>query len=218
MKIDKRKQQQYRVNDNIRAKEVRIVGDDIESVVVPIAQALRLAEEKGVDLVEISPNANPPVCRLIDYSRFLYQMKKKAKEMKAKQVKMEVKEIRFGPQTAEADYNFKLKHAIGFLNNGNKVKAYVFFKGRSIVFKEQGEVLLLRFANDLEEIAKVESMPVLEGKRMSVILSPRKPGQPKKSQQRIDAEKEKSKQPTVKPDVSITQENESDIEGTENQL
>ncbi len=212
MKIDKRKQQQYRVNDNIRAKEVRIVGDDIESVVVPIAQALRLAEEKGVDLVEISPNANPPVCRLIDYSRFLYQMKKKAKEMKAKQVKMEVKEIRFGPQTAEADYNFKLKHAIGFLNNGNKVKAYVFFKGRSIVFKEQGEVLLLRFANDLEEIAKVESMPVLEGKRMSVILSPRKPGQPKKSQQRIDAEKEKSKQPTVKPDVSITQENESDID------
>lgn len=191
MKIDKRKQQQYRVNENIHVREVRIVGDDVESVVMPTYQALKLAEEKGVDLVEISPNANPPVCRLIDYSRFLYQMKKKAKEMKAKQVKMEVKEIRFGPQTAEADYNFKLKHAINFLNSGNKVKAYVFFKGRSIVFKEQGEVLLLRFANDLEEIAKVESMPVLEGKRMSVILSPRKPGQPKKSQQRIDAEKAK---------------------------
>ena len=185
MKIDKRKQQQYRVNENIRVREVRIVGDDIESTVMPTYQALQLAEEKGVDLVEISPNATPPVCRLIDYSRFLYQMKKKAKEMKAKQVKMEVKEIRFGPQTAEADYNFKLKHAINFL------KAYVFFKGRSIIFKEQGEVLLLRFANDLEEIAKVESMPVLEGKRMSVILSPRKPGQPKKSQQRIDAEKAK---------------------------
>ena len=191
MKIDKRKQQQYRVNENIHVREVRIVGDDVESVVMPTYQALKLAEEKGVDLVEISPNANPPVCRLIDYSRFLYQMKKKAKEMKAKQVKMEVKEIRFGPQTAEADYNFKLKHAINFLNSGNKVKAYVFFKGRSIVFKEQGEVLLLRFANDLEEIAKVESMPVLEGKRMSVILSPRKPGQPKKSQQRIDSEKAK---------------------------
>ena len=195
MKIDKKKQQQYRVNEAIHAKEVRIVGNDIESRVVPINEALNLAEEKGVDLVEISPSAVPPVCRLIDYSRFLYQMKKKAKEMKAKQVKMEVKEIRFGPQTADADYRFKLKHAIGFLNNGNKVKAYVFFKGRSIVFKEQGEVLLLRFANDLEEIAKVESMPVLEGKRMSVILAPRKPGQPKKSQQRIDLEK--SKQQTV---------------------
>ena len=112
--------------------------------------------------------------------------------MKAKQVKIELKEIRFGPQTAEADYNFKLKHAVEFLNDGNKVKAYVFFKGRSIVFKEQGEVLLLRFANDLEEIAKVESMPVLEGKRMSIILAPKKAGQPKKSQQKMDAEKAKA--------------------------
>ena len=205
MKIDKRKQQQYRVNESIHVREVRIVGDDIESVVMPTYQALKLAEEKGVDLVEISPNANPPVCRLIDYSRFLYQMKKKAKEMKAKQVKMEVKEIRFGPQTADADYNFKLKHAVNFLNSGNKVKAYVFFKGRSIVFKEQGEVLLLRFANDLEEIAKVESMPVLEGKRMSVILTPRKPGQPKKSQQRIDAEK-------------IRLQSNQDVKDTENEL
>lgn len=215
MKIDKRKQQQYRVNEAIHVKEVRIVGDDIESKVVPTYEALKLAEEKGVDLVEISPNAVPPVCRLIDYSRFLYQMKKKAKEMKAKQVKMEVKEIRFGPQTAEADYRFKLKHAVGFLNSGNKVKAYVFFKGRSIVFKEQGEVLLLRFANDLEEIAKVESMPVLEGKRMSVILAPRKPGQPKKSQQRMDSEK--SKQQTseanniaVNPVESASQETSLD--------
>ena len=215
MKIDKRKQQQYRVNENIHVKEVRIVGDDIESVVMPTYQALKLAEDKGVDLVEISPNANPPVCRLIDYSRFLYQMKKKAKEMKAKQVKMEVKEIRFGPQTAEADYNFKLKHAIGFLNNGNKVKAYVFFKGRSIVFKEQGEVLLLRFANDLEEIAKVESMPVLEGKRMSVILSPRKPGQPKKSQQRIDAEKAKQLNLSNEAEVTIPADSKSTIEDKE---
>ena len=190
MKVDNKKQQpQYRINEQIRVREVRIVGDDIESAVMPIQDALKLAQEKEVDLVEISANANPPVCRLIDYSKFLYQLKQKQKEMKAKQVKVEVKEIRFGPQTADADYNFKLKHAIGFINEGNKVKAYVFFKGRSIVFKEQGEVLLLRFANDLEEIAKVESMPTLEGKRMSIILSPKKAGQPKKSQQRRDEEK-----------------------------
>ena len=161
MKGDNKKNQ-YRVNDQIRVREVRIVGDEIESSVVPIRTALQMAEEMGVDLVEISPNANPPVCRLIDYSKFLYQQKKKAKEMKAKQVKMEVKEIKFGPQTAEADYNFKLRHAKEFLSDGNKVKAYVFFKGRSILFKEQGEVLLLRLANDLEEVAKVENMPVLE--------------------------------------------------------
>jgi translation initiation factor IF-3 len=185
--------QQYRVNEQIRGvREVRIVGDDIASSVVSISTALQIAEQKGVDLVEISPNAQPPVCRLIEYSKFIYQQKKKQKEMKAKQVKIELKEIRFGPQTAEADYNFKLKHAVEFLNDGNKVKAYVFFKGRSIVFKEQGEVLLLRFANDLEEIAKVESMPVLEGKRMSIILAPKKAGQPKKSQQKMDAEKAKA--------------------------
>ncbi len=193
MKIDNRKKQQpqYRINEQIREHEVRIVGEDIESTVVPLRQALQLAQDRDVDLVEISPNATPPVCRLIDYSKFLYQQKKKQKELKAKQVKVEVKEIRFGPQTAEADYNFKLKHAQGFLNEGNKVKAYVFFKGRSIVFKEQGEVLLLRFANDLEEIAKVESMPTLEGKRMSIILAPKKAGQPKKSQQKRDEEKAK---------------------------
>ena len=188
MKGDNKKLQ-HRINEQIRVREVRIVGDEIESVVMPTRQAQQLAEEKNVDLVEISPNATPPVCRLIDYSKFLYQMKKRQKEMKAKQVKVEVKEIRFGPQTADADYNFKLKHAVEFLNEGNKVKAYVFFKGRSIIFKEQGEVLLLRFANDLEEIAKVESMPVLEGKRMSIILAPKKAGQPKKSQQRRDEEK-----------------------------
>ncbi|MCM1313501.1 MAG: translation initiation factor IF-3 [Bacteroides sp.] len=191
MKGDNKKQQ-YRVNEQIRVREVRIVGDDIESKVLTTAEALRLAEEKGVDLVEISPNAAPPVCRLIDYSKFLYQQKKKAKDMKAKQVKIEVKEIRFGPQTAEADYNFKLKHAIEFLNEGNKVKAYVFFKGRAIVFKEQGEVLLLRLANDLEEIAKVESMPVLEGKRMIIILSPKKAAQPKKTQPKSASAKVKT--------------------------
>ena len=165
---------QYRVNGQIRAREVRIVGDDVESVVMPTSKALQMAEQKGLDLVEISPNAQPPVCRMIDYSKFLYQQKKRQKELKAKQVKIEVKEIRFGPQTDEHDYNFKLKHAKEFLSDGDKVKAYVFFRGRSILFKEQGEVLLLRFANDLEEYGKVEQMPVLEGKRMIIFIAPKK--------------------------------------------
>lgn len=173
MKNDKMKFQ-YRVNEQIRSREVRIVGDDVEAVVVPIQKALQMAEQQGLDLVEISPNAQPPVCRLIDYSKFLYQQKKRQKELKAKQVKVEVKEIRFGPQTDEHDYNFKLKHAKEFLSEGDKVKAYVFFRGRSILFKEQGEVLLLRFANDLEEYGKVEQMPVLEGKRMTIMLTPKK--------------------------------------------
>ena len=171
---------QHRINEQIRANEVRIVGDNIEPTVVSIQEALRLAEENEADLVEISPNAVPPVCRIIDYSKFLYQLKKKQKELKAKQVKVEVKEIRFGPQTDDHDYNFKLKHAIEFLKDGDKVKAYVFFKGRSILFKEQGEVLLLRFANDLEEYGKVDQMPVLEGKRMTIFISPKKAGAPKK--------------------------------------
>ncbi len=165
---------QYRVNGQIRAKEVRIVGDNIESKVYPIAQALRIAEEHEADLVEISPNAQPPVCRVIEYSKFLYQLKKRQKEMKAKQVRTEVKEIRFGPQTDDHDFNFKKNHAISFLKDGNKVRAYVYFKGRSILFKEQGEVLLLRFANDLEEYAKVEMMPVLEKKKMTIVLAPKK--------------------------------------------
>ena len=179
MKNDKMKAQ-HRINSQIRAREVRIVGDDIESAVMPTRDALKLAEQKGVDLVEISPNAEPPVCRLIDYSKFLYQQKKKQKELKAKQVKVEIKEIRFGPQTDEHDYNFKLKHAISFLKDGDKVKAYVFFKGRSILFKEQGEILLLRFAKDLEEYGKVDSMPVLEGKRMTIMLSAKKAAPAKK--------------------------------------
>ena len=153
-----------------------------------------MAREQGVDLVEISPNANPPVCRLIDYSKFLYQQKKRAKEMKAKQVKVEVKEIRFGPQTDEHDYQFKLKHAKEFLEDGNKVRAYVFFRGRSILFKEQGEVLLLRFANDLEEFGKVEHMPSLAGKKMFLYLAPKKAGAAKKSQQALDREKKAAEQ------------------------
>ena len=183
--------EQHRINEKIHAKEVRIVGDDVEPKVYPIAQALRMAEELEMDLVEISPNAQPPVCRIIEYSKFLYQLKKRQKEQKAKQVKVNVKEIRFGPQTDDHDYKFKLKHAIGFLEDGDKVKAYVFFKGRSILFKEQGEVLLLRFANDLEEYAKVDQLPVLEGKRMIIFLSPKKKQAPKPAEKAADSPEEK---------------------------
>ncbi|RHJ81910.1 translation initiation factor IF-3 [Parabacteroides sp. AM08-6] len=168
--------EQYRINERIRVREVRLVGDNVEQGVYPTLQALKIAEEQGLDLVEISPNAAPPVCRVIDYQKFLYQQKKRQKEQKAKSVKVVVKEIRFGPQTDDHDYNFKLKHAKGFLEEGAKVKAYVFFKGRSILFKEQGEVLLLRFANDLEDYGKVEQLPVLEGKRMIIMLTPKKAG------------------------------------------
>lgn len=173
MKIDNTKEQ-YRINERIRVREVRLVGDNVEQGVYPTSQALKIAEDQGLDLVEISPNAAPPVCRVIDYQKFLYQQKKRQKEQKAKSVKVVVKEIRFGPQTDDHDYAFKLKHAKGFLEEGAKVKAYVFFKGRSILFKEQGEVLLLRFANDLEDYGKVEQMPVLEGKRMIIMLTPKK--------------------------------------------
>lgn len=189
MKIDKKKDNnQYRINEQIRCKEVRIVGDD-GSMVIPTRQALDMARQRDEDLVMISPNAEPPVCRIINYSKFLYQQKKKAKEMKQKQVKVEVKEIRFGPQTDDHDYNFKLKHAQEFLSEGNKVRAYVFFRGRSILFKEQGEVLLLRFANDLEEYGKVEQMPKLEGKKMFLFLAPKKVSVVKKSQQKMDRER-----------------------------
>ena len=172
-----RPQAQHRINELIRGvKEVRLVGDNVEEQgVFSFEQALKLAKEQEMDLVEISPTAVPPVCRIVDYQKFLYHQKKKEKELKAKTAKVVLKEIRFGPQTDDHDYNFKLKHAVEFLKDGCKVKAYVFFKGRSILFKEQGEVLLLRFANDLEELAKVDSLPKLEGKRMILMLSPKKP-------------------------------------------
>lgn len=166
--------EQHRINERIRVPEVRLVGDNVEEGIYPTREALRIAEQQELDLVEIAPTAKPPVCRVIDYQKFVYQQKKKLKEQKAKSVKVTVKEIRFGPQTDDHDYNFKLKHAMNFLSEGSKVKAFVFFKGRSILFKEQGEVLLLRFANDLEEYAKVEYMPIMEGKRMSIMLSPKK--------------------------------------------
>lgn len=150
------------------------MGDNVEvPLVLSIKDAIKLANDMELDLIEISPKAEPPVCRIADYQKYLYQQKKKAKEIKAKAVKVVIKEIRFGPQTDDHDYNFKLKHAENFLKEGAKVKAYVFFRGRSIIFKEQGEILLLRFATDLEDLAKVELLPKLEGKRMSIILTPK---------------------------------------------
>lgn len=154
--------------------KVRLVGDNIESPgIYPTSEAIKMADDMDLDLVEISPNAEPPVCRIMDYQKFMYQQRRKQKEIKAKAVKVVVKEIRFGPNTDEHDYEFKLRHAEKFLQEGSKVKAYVFFKGRSILFKEQGEILLLRFANDLEEFARVDQLPRLEGKRMILMLAPK---------------------------------------------
>ncbi|KAF5076848.1 Translation initiation factor IF-3 [anaerobic digester metagenome] len=165
---------QHQINEYIRARVVRLVGDNVEnSGVFSIEEARKMADEQELDLVMISDKADPPVCRIIDYQKFLYQQKKKQKEIRQNAVKVVVKEIRFGPQTDEHDYNFKLKHAEKFLQEGAKVKAYVFFKGRSILFKEQGEILLLRFAQDLEEFGKVEQLPKLEGKRMIIFLTPK---------------------------------------------
>lgn len=166
---------QHRINEQIRGvKEVRLVGDNVEMGVYSIQDAMRIAEEQELDLVEISPTAVPPVCKVLDYQKYCYQLKKKAKEAKANAAKVVVKEIRFGPQTDDHDYEFKLRHAKEFLQEGSKVKSYVFFKGRSILFKEQGEVLLARFAKDLEEVGKPDSYPpVLEGKRMILMFSPK---------------------------------------------
>ena len=151
-----------------------MVGDNVEVGIYPIRKALAMADEQGLDLVEISPNANPPVCKIMDYKKFLYEQKKREKALKSKASKVVVKEIRFGPQTDDHDYEFKKKHAIKFLSDGAKLKAFVFFKGRSIVFKEQGQILLLRLAQDLEEYGKVEQMPKLEGKRMIMFIAPKK--------------------------------------------
>jgi len=153
--------------------QVRVVGEGVEQGIYPTQEALQIAEERGLDLVEISPKADPPVCKIIDYNKFLYEQKKRQKELKQKQSKVVVKEIRFGPNTDEHDFNFKLKHAQKFLEEGAKVKAYVFFKGRSILFKEKGEILLLKLAQELQEIATVEQLPKLEGKRMIMFLAPK---------------------------------------------
>ncbi|WP_428741656.1 translation initiation factor IF-3 [Tenacibaculum sp.] len=169
------KEDQHRINDKIKyVDEVRLVGDNVEVGVYSLAKAKEIAQELELDLVEISPKAVPPVCKVIDYKKFLYEQKKREKVLKAKATKVTVKEIRFGPQTDEHDYEFKKKHAIKFLQDGSKLKAFVFFKGRSIVFKEQGQILLLKLAQDLEEYGKVEQMPKLEGKRMIMFIAPKK--------------------------------------------
>ena len=164
----------HQINDKIRAKEVRLVGDNVEPGVYPTSEALKMAEEQELDLVVISDKAEPFICRILDYKKFLDEQKKKQKELKAKQVKVVIKEIRFGPQTDEHDFQFKKKHAEKFLEEGSKLKTYVFFKGRSIVFKDQGEILLLKLAQELEHVGKVDQMPKLEGKRMIMLMSPKK--------------------------------------------
>lgn len=168
------KQDPHRINEKITAQEVRLVGDNVEVGVYKLNKALSLARELELDLVEISPKASPPVCKILEYKKFLYEQKKREKAMKSKATKVILKEIRFGPQTDEHDYEFKKKHAIKFLTEGAKLKAFVFFKGRSIVFKEQGQILLLRLAQDLEEYGKVEQLPKLEGKRMIMFITPKK--------------------------------------------
>ncbi|WP_262710122.1 MULTISPECIES: translation initiation factor IF-3 [Aequorivita] len=168
------KEDQHRINGKIRAEEVRLVGDNVEIGVYPLKKAREIAAEQELDLVEISPNANPPVCKVIDYKKFVYEQKKREKSLKAKASKVTIKEIRFGPNTDDHDYEFKKKHGIKFLEDGAKLKAYVFFKGRSIIYKDQGEILLLRLARDLEEYGKVEQMPKLEGKRMIMFIAPKK--------------------------------------------
>lgn len=167
------KEDEHKINEHIRVPRVRLVVDGAEPRVLNTREALDIARGEGLDLVEIAPNADPPVCKIIDYSKFKYEQKKKQKELKTKAHKVVLKEIRFGPNTDEHDFEFKLKHAINFLKSGFKVKAYVHFQGRSIVFKERGEILLLKFAQALEEVAKVEDLPKLEGKRMILMLTPK---------------------------------------------
>lgn len=199
-----RRNDPYATNERIRAHEVRLVGDNVKEGIYPIDKARRLAASMQLDLIEIAPQAAPPVCRILDYQKFLYQQKKRAKEQKAKAAKVVVKEIRFGPQTDDHDYNFKVKHAIGFLQDGCKVKAYVFFRGRSILFKDQGEVLLLRFASDLEEYGKTESMPVLEGKRMTIMLAPLKAPKKDAPKPKDDAKAQPKEKQDPKPQTPGT--------------
>lgn len=163
---------QYAINEEITSPEVRVVGENVEQGVYPLSKALQMAEDMELDLIQITANANPPVCRIYDYQKFLYQQKKHQKEQKAKQVKVVTKEIRFGPQTDDHDFEFKLNHAKKFLSDGDKVRAYVFFKGRQILFQEQGKIMLLKFADQLEEYGKVDQMPFLEGKKMTILISP----------------------------------------------
>ena len=168
------KEDQHRINEKIRVPEVRVVGEGIQQGIYPVAKAIQMAEQLELDLVEISPNASPPVCKIIDYKKYLYEQKKRQKELKAKQSKIVIKEIRFGPNTDDHDFQFKLNHAKKFLSEGSKLKAFVFFKGRSIVFKDRGEILLLKFAQELEDYGVVETMPDLQGKKMTIMINPKK--------------------------------------------
>lgn len=169
----RKKEPDHRINEFIRVPEVRLVGDNVEQGIYPTKKALQMADELELDLVEISPNAVPPVCKIIDYSKFVYEQKKRQKEIKSNAKQTVIKEIRFGPNTSDHDFDFKVKHAIKFLESGEKVRAYVHFKGRSIVYKEQGEILLLKFAQALEDYGKVELLPKLEGKRMFLTMAPK---------------------------------------------
>lgn len=166
--------EKHKINEKILSREIRLVLEGQEPKVMATSEAIRMAEEQELDLVEISPNAVPPVCKIMDYRKFLYNQKRKEKELKAKQSKVVLKEVRFGPNTDDHDFNFKLAHARKFLEEGNKVKAYVFFRGRTIVFKDRGEILLLKFAQELADIGAVEQLPKLEGKRMIIMINPKK--------------------------------------------
>lgn len=172
--VRQEQKEEHRINEKIVAPQIRLVMEGEEPRVMSVREAIALAEEQEMDLVEISPNAVPPVCKIMDYRKFLYNQKRKQKELKAKQSKIVIKEIRFGPNTDDHDFNFKLEHAKKFLEEGSKVKAYVFFRGRTIVFKDRGEILLLKFAQELAEIGVLEQMPKLEGKRMTIMINPKK--------------------------------------------
>jgi len=172
--VKREEKEEHRINEKILSREIRLVVEGAEPTVMSTNEALRLAEEQELDLVEISPNAVPPVCKIMDYRKFLYNQKRKQKELKAKQSKIVLKEIRFGPNTDDHDFNFKLAHARKFLEEGSKVKAYVFFRGRTIVFKDRGEILLLKFAQELADLGAVEQLPKLEGKRMIIMINPKK--------------------------------------------
>lgn len=186
---------QHRINQKIKVKQVRLVGDNVQQGIYSREDALRLAQEQGLDLVEISPNANPPVCKIIDYSKFRYEQKKKQKEMKAKQQKIVVKEIRFGPNTDDHDLNFKIKHAINFLQEGNKVRAYVQFYGRSIAYKEQGLDVLEKLAKGTEEYGKIEMQPKMDGRKLMMVIAPKS--------------MKKSSAPVVEEDIEV-EEDESE--------
>jgi len=198
----KEQQQEHRTNHMIKVPEVRLVGDNVEQGVYPTAEALRIAQSLHLDLVEISPTANPPVCKAIDYNKFLYDEKKKKKEIKAKSKSSEVKEIRFTPNTDDHDFEFKVKHATKFLNEGDKVKAHVQFKGRAIMFKERGELLLLKFADRLKEVGALEGLPKMEGKRMLVMFAPKSQ---KKKEGGAAKQKDNSQPPKPKPDPQQAQ-------------